>query len=97
MIKHDDLRVTGFADRRQLAGLIRQKDITFAGNRKLKIYGRLSCASGKRMKTAHRVFFVNEAEAIEAGYRPCGHCLCNEYLRWRGKLNDKIAFQLLAL
>jgi methylphosphotriester-DNA--protein-cysteine methyltransferase len=54
---------------------IRSGMIQFAGNRRLKIYGRLDCWSGKRMKKENRVFFRNEKEAIELGYRPCGHCM----------------------
>ena len=56
-----------------------------AGNLSLKIYGTLSCKSGKRMKKENRVFFKNEAEAIELGFRPCGHCLRAEYVRWKIK------------
>ncbi|MGN6478422.1 MAG: Ada metal-binding domain-containing protein [Flavipsychrobacter sp.] len=50
---------------------------------RLKIYGSLSCSSGKRMKRSNRIFFVSEAEAIENGYRPCGHCMKNEYKNWK--------------
>lgn len=59
--------------------LIQQGDIMLAGNLKLKIYGLLSCASGKRMKKENRVFFKNETEAIKLGFRPCGHCLREQY------------------
>jgi methylphosphotriester-DNA--protein-cysteine methyltransferase len=59
----------------ELTRLIRGGKITFAGNRKLRIYGTLHCGSGKRMKTDNRVFFETEAEAIQMGYRPCGNCL----------------------
>ncbi|WP_121197209.1 Ada metal-binding domain-containing protein [Mucilaginibacter gracilis] len=31
----------------------------------------------------NRVFFVSEAEAIDAGYRPCGHCMRNLYAQWK--------------
>jgi methylphosphotriester-DNA--protein-cysteine methyltransferase len=58
--------------------------ITLGGNAKLKIYGLLSCSSGKRMKTVNRVFFQNEQEALADGYRPCGHCLREEYKVWKG-------------
>ncbi|MBI1768383.1 MAG: metal-binding protein [Bacteroidetes bacterium] len=54
--------------------LIRGSKIQFAGNAKLKIYGRLNCWSGKRMKKENRVFFENETEAIQRGFRPCKHC-----------------------
>jgi methylphosphotriester-DNA--protein-cysteine methyltransferase len=56
--------------------------ITLAGNAKLKIFGLLSCASGKRMLRKNRVFFRDWEEAMGAGYRPCGHCLRPAYLRW---------------
>ena len=67
----------------RLQSLIRSKQITFAGNRSLKIYGLLSCSSGKRMKKLNRVFFQSEREAKEFGYRPCGRCLRGAYLRWK--------------
>jgi methylphosphotriester-DNA--protein-cysteine methyltransferase len=31
----------------------------------------------------HRVFFVDEATAIRAGYRPCGVCLPVQYAKWK--------------
>ncbi|MEZ4699398.1 MAG: Ada metal-binding domain-containing protein [Rhodothermales bacterium] len=55
--------------------LLRSGDIAWAGNRRLRIYGTLRCWSGKRMKRANRVFFRSEADAIAAGFRPCGHCM----------------------
>lgn len=61
---------------------IKQREIAFAGNRKLKIYGLLNCASGKRMKKQNRVFFVSETEALENGYRPCGNCMHKNYQAW---------------
>ncbi len=57
--------------------------ICFGGNRKLKIYGALSCAMGKRMKRENRVFFASERQAIHNGYRPCGHCMKNKYKHWK--------------
>ena len=66
-----------------LPQLIHHKEITMAGNLSLKIYGTLSCVSGKTMKKANRVFFKNEKEAIRNGFRPCGHCLRSEYIRWK--------------
>ena len=53
---------------------IRSGEVRFAGNRRLKIYGTLSCWSGKRMQRKNRVFFTSEEEAVAAGYRPCKHC-----------------------
>lgn len=55
--------------------MIRSRQIVLAGNKKLKIYGRLNCSSGKRMNIENRVFFMNEAEALERGYRACKRCL----------------------
>ncbi|RZL15045.1 MAG: metal-binding protein [Pedobacter sp.] len=58
---------------------IKQGNLVWGGNKKLKIYGTLQCASGKRMKRQNRVFFNNEIEALKLGYRPCGHCLKTKY------------------
>lgn len=63
---------------------------TIAGNKRLKIYGRLDCPSALRhIKNGYyiknRVFFENEQIAIEAGYRPCGICMKNEYKKWKEK------------
>ena len=79
MILHEDI------DSTELASFIRKGDIAFGGNRRLKIYGRLNCRSGKRMGMRNRVFFGTEAEAIAAGYRPCGHCMKEKYAEWNGK------------
>jgi methylphosphotriester-DNA--protein-cysteine methyltransferase len=65
-----------------LKELIQSGDVTHGGNSKLKIYGTLACASGKRMKKQNRVFFSSEQEAEQNGYRPCGHCLREKYLKW---------------
>lgn len=62
---------------------LRRKELTLGGNKKLKIYGTLHCLSGKRMKRENRIFFVSEEEAREAGYRPCGHCMKQEYQHWK--------------
>lgn len=69
MYYHKDLQS------RELRNLILAKKITFAGNKNLRIYGMLRCGSGKRMKQSNRVFFGSEKEAIDLGYRPCGHCM----------------------
>jgi methylphosphotriester-DNA--protein-cysteine methyltransferase len=67
----------------RLKSLIRQGEIKLAGNRQLKIYGRLSCNSGKRIKKDNRVFFGCELEALNLGFRPCGHCLKGKYEIWK--------------
>ncbi len=46
----------------------------YAGWKKSKIFGRLDCQSGMRMKKENRVFFLSWQDAILAGYRPCKNC-----------------------
>ena len=83
MISHLDLDDSAFKRSRRLKSLIDEGAIRFAGNRKLKIYGTLSCSSGKRMKAQNRVFFKSAEEAANEGYRPCARCMREEYLRWK--------------
>ncbi|PSR53650.1 metal-binding protein [Adhaeribacter arboris] len=71
---------------KELQKQIRLKQIVLGGNQKLKIYGHLNCASGKRMKKENRVFFVSEAEAQNQGFRPCGHCMAAEFRNWKNGL-----------
>jgi methylphosphotriester-DNA--protein-cysteine methyltransferase len=59
--------------------LIDKGEIVLGGNKQLKIYERLDCKSGKRMKKENRVFFKSEKKAIADGYRPCGHCMKTGY------------------
>lgn len=35
------------------------------------------------MKVENRVFFKDEQEALENGYRPCGACLPEKYKLWK--------------
>jgi methylphosphotriester-DNA--protein-cysteine methyltransferase len=58
------------------------------GNRTTRIYGRLDCSTALRLiasggYVANRVFFADEATAVAAGYRPCAHCMPDEYAAWR--------------
>ena len=62
----------------------------FGGVRTRRIYGRLDCRSALRalIRTPttyrkHRVFFLDEASAIAAGYRPCARCLPGAYTAWK--------------
>ncbi len=71
---------------RKVRSLIRSGHIRLGGNKKLGIYGLLSCKSGKQMKAANRVFFDTVAAAIKSGYRPCGHCMPREYALWKAGL-----------
>ena len=77
MMRHSDITKS------ELALQIKSGVITLAGNARLKIYGSLSCRSGKRILQRNRVFFANEKEAIQSGYRPCGHCLSSKYKAWK--------------
>ena len=52
----------------------------FGGNRRTKVYGRMTCKTAGRYLAAgtyqrSRVFFADEATALAAGYRPCGSCM----------------------
>jgi methylphosphotriester-DNA--protein-cysteine methyltransferase len=62
---------------------IRKRTFSLAGNRLLKIYGLLHCKSGKRMREENRIFFYSEKQALENGYRPCGHCMPIAYKKWK--------------
>lgn len=70
-------------DDREVRKLIRARVIVLAGNKKLKIFGLLSCWSGKKMKKTNRVFFTSEEEPVQAGYRPCAHCMRQAYNTWK--------------
>ncbi len=67
----------------ELKKKIKQQDVSFGGNKQLKIYGTLNCTSGKRMKKENRVFFRSERQAVKNGYRPCGHCMSAQYKTWK--------------
>lgn len=61
---------------------------TLGGYRRNKLYGRFDCraalqaiARGGYVK--HRVFFLDEATAVAAGYRPCAVCMPAEYADWK--------------
>ena len=83
MHKHIDI------NDRELLKKIRNRSIQFAGNARLKIFGRLNCPSGKRMKKENRVFFETETEALAYGFRPCGNCMPIRYREW--KMNRSIS------
>ncbi|WP_316667068.1 Ada metal-binding domain-containing protein [Ralstonia psammae] len=61
---------------------------TLGGHRRARIYGRLDCAAARRAiarggYVRHRVFFLNEADARAAGYRPCAVCMPQAYAAWK--------------
>lgn len=72
-------------EKKMLLRKVKDHSIQLAGNSKLKIFGRLTCNSGKRMKKENRVFFKSETEAISLGFRPCGHCLPRQYREWKAR------------
>lgn len=60
----------------------------FGGHKRLKIYGKFDCPSANRWiekghYVANRVFFLNETDAVSAGYRPCAVCMRKEYNDWK--------------
>ncbi|WP_316811678.1 Ada metal-binding domain-containing protein [Pedobacter heparinus] len=83
MYQHITFGETAQERKRNLGSLIRSGVITLGGYKKAKVYGLLNCSSGKRMKIENRVFFKDVKEAINNGYRPCGHCLPEEYNLWK--------------
>jgi len=80
MLRHQD--ISDDALRKQ----IKNRSVLFGGNMPHKIYGKLNCAAGKRMNKKNRVFFESETEAIQLGFRPCGHCLRTAYKNWKDGL-----------
>lgn len=67
-----------------------QSDVpgTLGGHRGGKRYGRLDCRAALRAIARggyikHRMFFADEAAAIEAGYRPCAVCMPERYAAWK--------------
>ncbi|MGO4330244.1 metal-binding protein [Cupriavidus sp. 2TAF22] len=61
---------------------------TLGGHRGGRLYGRLDCRSALRAiarggYAPQRVFFLDEAHAIAAGYRPCAACMPVAYARWK--------------
>jgi len=86
LIAHADI------GRKELKSLALGGKIRFAGHSKLKIYGLLTCSSGKRMKLENRVFFKDASEARLSGFRPCGRCMAEAYRKWisdsSAKFND---------
>ncbi|WP_461104404.1 Ada metal-binding domain-containing protein [Spirosoma koreense] len=85
MIRHTELGPIPYARLRALSRLVKTGAIMLGGHRPGKIYGRLDCRAGKRMKVENRVFFRNESEAVELGYRPCAVCLPEAYKLYRGR------------
>lgn len=63
---------------------------TLGGHRGTRIYGRLDCRCALRAiarggYVAQRVFFLDEASAVAAGYRPCAACMPQQYKTWKAQ------------
>jgi hypothetical protein len=63
---------------------------TLGGYKPGRLYGRLDCPAALRAIVRggyvnHRVFFADEATAVQAGYRPCAVCLPAEYAAWKAR------------
>ena len=63
---------------------------TLGGHRRGRRYGRLDCPAAPRAIARggyvnNRVFFADEATALQAGYRPCAACLPAEYAAWKAR------------
>ena len=84
MIRHDAI------DEVSLRRMIRDGRLTFAGNRRLKIFGRLDCRAGRRLARWNRVFFGSHSEAEGLAYRPCVRCLRAAYDVWKLAVNSGI-------
>ncbi|MCF3108788.1 metal-binding protein [Niabella sp. CC-SYL272] len=85
MLYYEDLKGGPEERRKEIRSLIRSGHIRLGGYKKARIFGLLSCSSGKKMKVVNRVFFADETEAFAAGYRPCGHCLPEKYKKWKAE------------
>jgi len=83
MVHASSIGTATFAGKRKLFLLIKDGAISLGGNKKLKIYGTMNCRSGKRMLEKNQVFFKNREEALQHGFRPCAHCLYDEYKSWK--------------
>ena len=90
MYHHIDLGTDISARKKKVNALIHAGAITLGGYKKAKIYGLLTCSSGRRMKVENRVFFKDEEEALAHRYRPCGNCLQEKYKHWKEHQQTKL-------
>ena len=63
---------------------------SLGGHRGSRIYGRLDCRAALRAiakggYVVKRVFFLSEADAQAAGYRPCAVCMPQDYAKWKAQ------------
>lgn len=69
----------------QVRAMLKCGDIKFAGHKGYKVWGLLTCATGKKMKRENRVFFTSQEAAEKNGYRPCGSCQRAAFNRWKSQ------------
>jgi hypothetical protein len=67
---------------------------TLGGHRGRRIYGRLDCRTARQAiargaYVKQRVFFLDEATAVAAGYRPCAVCLPERYAAWKERSRSR--------
>ena len=63
---------------------------TLGGHRGTRIYGQLNCRTAigavrRGGYVKHRVFFLDEATAKRAGFRPCAVCMPLAYQAWKAE------------
>ena len=71
----------------------------YKGGGNKNVYGRLDCPCALRALAApthasyesKRVFFKNEDDAIQAGFRPCHCCLPEKYAKWKASKDPHTA------
>ena len=61
---------------------------TLGGHSRGGLYGRLDCRTALQAierggYVKYRVFFLDEATAVAAGYRPCAVCMPEAYAAWK--------------
>lgn len=61
---------------------------SLGGHHGRRIYGQLTCRAANRAirrggYVKERVFFLDEATAKRAGFRPCAVCMPSEYKQWK--------------
>ena len=66
----------------------------YAGHKGYKIFGRLDCKSGMRMKNENRVFFHELEDAVLHGYRPCRICKPMNEEEFQ-RIRDSVPFKTL--
>lgn len=61
---------------------------SLGGHLRSQCYGTLDCRAARQALARggyvnYRVFFLDEASAVAAGYRPCAVCMPARYRQWK--------------